>query len=101
MIVDRPASRAVLRTGCIFDTPPLKGNCLDTLVSPQIPMKRKQVLSGGLSIDTTVLSAWRLSVAEPHIIEQHRSGKLRGRQRRATNLSTKLTAAEARAVHEA
>jgi hypothetical protein len=40
-------------------------------------------------------------MAEVDMIEEHLSPKLRGRERRAQNLSTKLTAAEAKAVEDA
>jgi hypothetical protein len=40
-------------------------------------------------------------MAEIHAIEEHDSGKLRGRGRRSLNLSTKLTTVEAKAVEEA
>ena len=40
-------------------------------------------------------------MAEVHMIEERSSGKLRGRDRRSRNLSTKLTANEAKAVEEA
>ena len=40
-------------------------------------------------------------MAEFHMIEDRSSAKLRGRDRRSLNLSTKLTAIEARAVEEA
>ena len=40
-------------------------------------------------------------MAEVHTIEERGSGKLRGRDRRSLNLSTKLTAIEAKAIEEA
>jgi hypothetical protein len=40
-------------------------------------------------------------MAELHEIGEHSSAKLRGRDRRSLNLSTKLTAVEAKAVEEA
>jgi hypothetical protein len=40
-------------------------------------------------------------MAEVHTISERRSEKLRGRDRRSLNLSTKLTAAEAKAIEEA
>ena len=40
-------------------------------------------------------------MAEVHTIEERSSGKLRGRDRRSLNLSTKLTTIEAKAIGEA
>jgi hypothetical protein len=40
-------------------------------------------------------------MATVHVIEQGRSEKLRGRDRRSLNLSTKLTTTEAKAIEEA
>jgi hypothetical protein len=40
-------------------------------------------------------------MAEVHTISERSSEKLRGRERRSLNLSTKLTAAEAKAIEEA
>ena len=40
-------------------------------------------------------------MAEVHTIEERSSGKLRGRDRRSLNLSTKLTVIEAKAIGEA
>ena len=40
-------------------------------------------------------------MTEIDMIEERSSGKLRGRERRSRNLSTKLTAHEANAVEEA
>ncbi len=40
-------------------------------------------------------------MAEVHTISERSSEKLRGRDRRSLNLSTKLTAAEAKAIEEA
>ena len=40
-------------------------------------------------------------MAEVHTIEEPSSGKLRGRDRRSLNLSTKLTAIEAKAIEDA
>jgi hypothetical protein len=40
-------------------------------------------------------------MAEDHTIEERSSDKLRGRDRRSLNLSTKLTAIEAKAIEEA
>jgi len=37
-----------------LDTPPLKGNCRGTLVSPQIPMKTGVLSRCGISRDTAV-----------------------------------------------
>lgn len=40
-------------------------------------------------------------MAELHMIEEHTTSKLRGRDRRSLNLSTKLTTAEAKSIEEA
>jgi hypothetical protein len=44
---------------------------------------------------------WRVEMPELHTIEDRSLAKLRGRDRRSLNLSTKLTAVEAEAVEEA
>jgi len=41
-----------LRAGRTFDTPSLQGNCPDTLVSRQIPMKRQGILKHRIWLDT-------------------------------------------------
>ncbi len=58
-----------------FDTPPLKGNCPDTLVSRQIPRKH------GMEV----------TMGDVQTMRDRPKEKLRGRERRSLNLSTKLT----------
>jgi hypothetical protein len=60
-----------------LDSPPLKGNCPDTLVSRQIPRKH------GMEI----------TMGDVQTMRDRPKEKLRGRDRRSLNLSTKLTAA--------
>jgi hypothetical protein len=55
----------------------------------------------GIWIDTAVKRQWKLGLAEVVMIERQRSEKLLGRDRRARNLSTKLTVQEAKAIEEA
>jgi hypothetical protein len=55
----------------------------------------------GIWTDTGIGKQWRFPVAEVQAIEDRSSEKLRGRDRRSRNLSTKLTANEAKAVERA
>jgi len=55
----------------------------------------------GIWADTGINYQWRFRMAEVHTIEERGSEKLRGRDRRALNLSTKLTANEAKAIEKA
>jgi hypothetical protein len=56
---------------------------------------------GGIWTDTVVNRQWKSRMAEVAMIEERRSEKLLGRDRRSRNLSTKLTAQEAKAIEEA
>jgi hypothetical protein len=56
---------------------------------------------GGIWTDTAVNRQWKLRMAEGVMIEGRRSDKLLGRDRRSRNLSTKLTAQEAKTIEEA
>jgi len=57
--------------------------------------------STGIWTDTDKTKQSRFTVAEIQVIDKRSSEKLRGRDRRSCNLSTKLTTNEAKAVEEA
>jgi hypothetical protein len=84
-----------------FDTPPLQGNCPDTLVSQQIPLKTQH------DYKTRYLARYRdkhgmeVTMDDVQTMRDRPKEKLRGRDRRSLNLSTKLTAVEARVIEDA
>lgn len=83
-----------------LDTPSLKGNCPDTFVSEQIPRRITSLVSRGIRADTTLFERPEVIMSTFRTVELH-APKLRGRDRRALNLSTKLTTTEAKAIDEA
>jgi len=94
-------SKTVLRTGLIVcDTSSLIGNCPDTLVSRQIPLKTKERGIERYLDRYRLQKAIEVPVAETQTIDKRSSEKLRGRDRRSYNLSTKLTTNEAKAVEK-
>ena len=85
------------RMNCV--APPLKGNCPDTLVSRQIPLKTQHAYKTWYLARYCVNTGGHLG--DVQTMRDRPKEKLRGRDRRSLNLSTKLTAVEARVIEDA